>query len=285
MSVDETRPRSRRAVLGAALGATALSAAAALQRPAIVLAGSDGDVVLGDENETLATTSILVAGEATVLALSGEGHGLESLSGDGVAVIGVSGVGGSYPSALDPSTGVYGLSLDGTGVYGASNSGPGVYAATNGSGVAAVMGQGNQGTGVHGFTGDYAQAWTSPNGVGIYGSASGTGIGVSGRSEAGTAVQATSADPMSGYALRAAGRVRFDKCAGVASIGSGKRSTIVTPGVRLGSASAVVATLQGSAGGSTTVQRVAIDTTRHRFTIYLTANSTATVKVAWHLFG
>jgi hypothetical protein len=39
------------------------------------------------------------------------------------------------------------------------------------------------------------------------------------------------------------------------------------------------------AAKAASVQPVAIDTTRHRFTIYLTANSTATVKVAWHLFG
>ena len=285
MPVDEQRPRSRRAVLGAALGATAATAAIALQRPAAVLAGTDGDVVLGDANATLATTSIAVAGEATVLSLNGEGHGLESLSKDGVAVIGVSGAEAPYPTSIEPSTGVYGLSLDGMGVYGGSNAEAGVYGATNGSGVAAVMGQGNQGSGVHGFTGDYEQRTTTPNGVGVYGSASQTGIGVSGRTAKGTAVLATSDDAMSGYALRAVGRVRFDKCAGVASISSGKRSVVVTPGVRLGPTSAVVATLQGNAGGSTTVQRVAIDTTNHRFTIYLTANSTASVKVAWHLIG
>jgi hypothetical protein len=272
-------------VLGAALGATALTAAAALERPVTVLAGTDGDVVLGDANETLATTSISVAGEATVVSLSGEGHGLESLSQDGVAVIGISGVGKPYPTSIDPSTGVYGLSLDGMGVYGGSNAGPGVYGATNGSGVAAVTGQGNQGTGVHGWTGDYEQRDTTPNGVGVYGSATQTGTGVSARTHQGTALLATSGDPMSGYAIRASGRVRFDKCAGVASIGSGKRSVVITPGVRLGPTSAVVATLQGNAGGSTTVQRVAIDTTNHRFTIYLTANSTTTVKVAWHLIG
>ena len=285
MPVDESRPRSRRAVLGAAVGATALTAMAALERPAAVLAGSDGDVVLGDANATLATTSISVAGEATVLTLSGEGHGLESLSKDGVAVIGVSGAEVPYPTSIDPSTGVYGLSLDGMGVYGGSNAGIGVYGATNGSGVAAVMGQGNQGTGVHGFFGDYEQRNTTPDGVGVYGSATAGGVGVSGRSDTGTALLATSADPKSGYALRAAGRVRFDNSAGVATISKGTRSVVVTPGVRLEATSAVVATLQGNAGGSTTVQRVAINTTYHRFTIYLTANSTAAVKVAWHLIG
>jgi len=43
----------------------------------------------------------------------------------------------------------------------------------------------------------------------------------------------------------------------------------------------VIATLNGSAGGSTAVKRVAINATTNVFTIYLTANATASVKVAW----
>jgi hypothetical protein len=46
-----------------------------------------------------------------------------------------------------------------------------------------------------------------------------------------------------------------------------------------------VATLQGSAGGTTTVHRVVVNAATNSFTIYLTANSTADVKVAWHVFG
>lgn len=49
--------------------------------------------------------------------------------------------------------------------------------------------------------------------------------------------------------------------------------------------SAVVATLMGSAGGTTTVHRVVVNATADTFTIYLTANATATVTVAWHVFG
>jgi hypothetical protein len=75
------------------------------------------------------------------------------------------------------------------------------------------------------------------------------------------------------------------QCAGVATIAATTKSVVVTPGIDLTSASAVVATLQGNPGGTTTVQRVSIDTVNDRFTIWLTANSTATVKVAWHVFG
>ena len=38
-------------------------------------------------------------------------------------------------------------------------------------------------------------------------------------------------------------------------------------------------------GGTTTVHRVSVNATANTFTIFLTANSTASVKVAWHAFG
>ena len=41
----------------------------------------------------------------------------------------------------------------------------------------------------------------------------------------------------------------------------------------------------GSAGGTTTVHRVAVDANADAFTTYLTANASAAVKVAWHVFG
>jgi hypothetical protein len=47
----------------------------------------------------------------------------------------------------------------------------------------------------------------------------------------------------------------------------------------------VVATLQGSAGGTTNVHRVVVDATANTFRIYLTANATVSVKVGWFAFG
>jgi len=58
--VTTSRP-SRRAVLGAAAGAVAASVASALALPEAALAGSDGDVVLGDVNTTGNTTTIETA--------------------------------------------------------------------------------------------------------------------------------------------------------------------------------------------------------------------------------
>jgi hypothetical protein len=59
----------------------------------------------------------------------------------------------------------------------------------------------------------------------------------------------------------------------------------VTPGIDLTSTSTVIATLNGDAGGSTAIKRVAINATTNAFTIYLTANATASVKVAWLVLG
>ena len=62
-------------------------------------------------------------------------------------------------------------------------------------------------------------------------------------------------------------------------------SKTVTPGVDLTASSVVLATLQGTAGGTTNVHRVAINATTNTFTIYLTANATASVKVGWILLS
>ena len=88
-----------------------------------------------------------------------------------------------------------------------------------------------------------------------------------------------------GYALQTVGRVRLDKSAGLATIASGSSTVTVTPGIHLTTTSAVIATLQSNAGGATAVKRVAVNATNNTFTIYLTANSSALVKVAWLVLG
>ena len=52
-------PRSRRALLAAAAGAVAATVVAAVDHPATVLAGSDGDVVLGAHNTATSMTAIV----------------------------------------------------------------------------------------------------------------------------------------------------------------------------------------------------------------------------------
>src|SRR4029079_18979522 len=54
----------------------------------------------------------------------------------------------------------------------------------------------------------------------------------------------------SGYALRTDGKVRLDKSAGLATVAGGTSAIAVTPGIDLTTTSAVIATLNGNAGGS-----------------------------------
>jgi hypothetical protein len=215
---------------------------------------------------------------------------------------------GAWGSALSPDgTGVMGEGA-GWGVWGesSSTSKPATtgYSTGNHTGVVGWSGptspwaSGKAKTGVYGYaaqdSGSRGVWGVSPagqavrgeatSGRGVYGQAT-TGYGVRGQATTGSAVYAATTDPLKGYALRAIGRVKLDKCAGVATIAAGTRSIVVIPGIDLVSTSAVVATLQGNPGGTTTVQRVAVNTTTNAFTIYLTANSTASVKVAWHVFG
>jgi hypothetical protein len=153
-----------------------------------------------------------------------------------------------------------------TGVFG--------YAAQDTAAIG-VLGQSTVGRGVQGV---------ATTGVGLRGAAT-TGYGVQATSTTGTAVLASSGGLKTGTALRTVGRVRFENSVGIATIGAAKSSVTVTPGIDLTASSAVVATLQGSAGGTTTVHRCVVNVTADTFTIYLTAKATVAVKVAWHVFG
>ena len=162
---------------------------------------------------------------------------------------------------------MYGSSLTGYGVQGYSKDSAAIYG-------------GSDHYGLYGHT---------TTGIGTYGQAT-EGYGVKGYATTGTAgyfqTPKQVGSPHTGYALRANGRVKLDRCAGVATIAAGTKSVTVEPGIELVGASAVVATLQGSAGSeTTTVSRVLVNTTANRFTIYLTAKATQQVKVAWHVFG
>jgi hypothetical protein len=199
-----------------------------------------------------------------------------------------------HASGETSGTGVHGDSLGvGAGAMGVHGE------AYNGIGLAGwsqnfigALGQSDSGTGLFGWCGTGAVP-TPPDNVAVYAYAptGSTARAVYGRAtDGGTAGYFSTAVPdtlHTGFALRAVGRVRFDNCAGVTTIASGQKTAVVTPNIDLGSNSAVTATLMGSAGGVTTVHRVAVNTSANSFTIVLTANnSTASpVKVAWHVFG
>jgi hypothetical protein len=194
MAIDTTTPRSRRALLFGALGG-AIATAAAVARPAVTLAGEDGDVVLDANNTAAGTTQIASTADAPIVRLVSEDNvGLIASSGASV---------GSIPPPIETSTGLYGLSVSGHGVYGASDSGIGVYAANNSSTKAAIVAEGDPGTAIHG----HANAGPVPNSpalTGIYGSAAEAGVAVAADSASGLAVRATSS---AGHGIKGRGQV------------------------------------------------------------------------------
>jgi hypothetical protein len=78
--------------------------------------------------------------------------------------------------------------------------------------------------------------------------------------------------------------VRFST-AGIATIPKGADRVTVESGIQLTSASKMLCTLQSNPGGGTSLQRVAKHATTDLFTIVLTADATATTKVAWFVIA
>lgn len=268
-------------------------------------------------------TSAGVRGEGSAYGVYGTGS--VGVAGFSPTAIGIQAVGqtGLQAQGTDiailvagvPNTGVHAAGQD-RAIYGKSTFGHGIVGETTVGSKQAVLGLSSgttQGTAIYGYSGTGTEP-TAPTRTGVYGYAAqgGDSRGVFGRTTGGQGVrgQATSgygvrgvadkgsgvggyattgigvhAEATTGYALRTSGRVAFDKSGGTATISAGTNSVLVTPGVDLTSTSTVLATLQGSAGGTTTVHRVGINTTTNQFRIYLTANATSTVKVGWFVFG
>jgi hypothetical protein len=218
-----------------------------------------------------------------VAGASAYGTGVHGTSAHGVGVVGDSNESVGVLGTSGTTEGVRGQSAYGVGVYGLSSSGYGVAGNSGSPKIPAVLGHsvGNS-TAVLGFSGATVVAAKPKTGVYGYAAQDATSVGILGQSTAGTGVRAAAT---TGYALVTDGRVKLGKSAGVATIASAHSSVTVTPGIDLTATSAVVATLNGSAGGSTAVKRVAVNTTTNAFTIYLTANSTVSVNVAWIVLG
>jgi hypothetical protein len=248
-----------------------------------------------------ANTGVGVRGDSTgsigVYGVSSSSSGVQgkSTTGAGVqgtGVVGVFGSGSTIAVEGDASTGtgvgVHGGASSGIGVEGRATTGTGVHG-TSGSNTGVIGYSGNMpntpaplaDTGVYGYAVDTNSAkgvlGVSSSGRGVQGQAT-SGLGVRGYATSGVGL---SGEATTGYALRTTGRVRLDKSAGKATIGAGSSSVVVNPGIDLTSTSVVIATLNGNAGGSTTIKRVAVDTAANTFTVYLTANSTALVAIGW----
>ncbi len=261
--------RSRRELLAGAAGGVLGLVAGAIGRP-LPAQAADGEAVLVGGEYT--STSVTKFTNGTTRNTARQTDSSTAIRGDSTFGIAVHGVSGSYASVWGESTsiaGVRGVSILGEGVSGSSTSGVGV------SGVSlSTVGVGGQGPTV-GVLGNSAA------GVAVRGE-SDSGFGFYGRVMSGTGVYASSS---SGYALRTSGRLRFEKATGFATVTAGTKSIVVTPGFDLARSAKVLVTLQGNAGGLTTIHRVAINATAGTFTVYLTANARRAVNVAYLVLG
>lgn len=246
--------------------------------------------------------------------VSSTGRAVEGHAGGGAALYGISVSGPGLHVESTSGRAVEATSSTGMGVYGTSTADYGVQGTSQGDagvrGNASValrpgvlgFSSGGIGSGVQGIAGNDAYV-DAPAKTGVYGFASqdAASRGVHGRSTAGRGVYGQATTGVAGYfstpkptgavhtgiALQAVGRVKFDRCVGIAVIVNGaSASAAISPGIDLTSTSVVTATLMGSAGGTVTVHRVAVNATANAFTIFLTGPVTTTsVKVGWHVFG
>jgi hypothetical protein len=275
MTLDQTIPKSRRAVLVGAFGGVAALAAQALGRP--LPAAADGETIkLGGEYSNARSVTLLENNSAflvdRVLEVSNNGS-----SEHGWAIsVPFGGIAANYVEA-DASTegegpSIFGRCTVGTGVMGETTSGgPGVLGISDQN--AGVRGESLQSAGVRAVGGPNGVFATATS-IAVRGVTS-SGIGVSGTSGSGVGVRA---DSSTGIALQAIGRVRFDKSSGRATIQAGQNQVTVSPGFSL-EQSRVLATLIGNPGGATTIQYVSLSS--QSFTVHLTANAASRVVVSW----
>jgi hypothetical protein len=292
---EETEKRSRRALLlAAAGGAAAVAAHAAL--PSAALAHDPDDLALNQDNATTADTGVTNSsgGNAFHAAASGAGTGLYGSSDFGAGVSGsISGPGGAAVAADGHA---------GPGVRAASASVAGVYAVSGDITFAADVDE-TASTGIYGYTPTSPTpetvvgvgVWGESADIGVYGNGavgiagdgfrgvSGYGydpggIGVLGRAaDAGTyAVYADAGTNVDRVALRAKGRVVFDR-SGRASMSAGQSAkTVYLAGVT--GSSLVFAVLATNRTGRWVR---AVVPTAGRFTIYLNTTLTAASYVIW----
>jgi hypothetical protein len=215
MAIETTTTRTRRALLGAGLGALAATVASAIGRP-LAARATDNDIVhVGDFNITGNTQETRI-GSSSQIAITGEstnatGWGLFGAGGAG-GVVGWGnnngcGVTGQSQSVLAflygpiPKTGVYGVAhQDATsrGVLGRSTAGVGV----QGEAVEDVANHpGIWGTGVIGLSGPGTGAVPAKTGVYGYAAQDAAARGVTGKTTAGRGVNgiATSGSGVYGH--------------------------------------------------------------------------------------
>jgi hypothetical protein len=276
--------RSRRDVLAGAAGAVGVITAQAVVGAKPAYAGSDGDVVLGQDNQVTAGTTGVQSSAITGLhgrttATNATGVFGEALNSGGIGVHGTAsamgvrgdgaGVGeGVHGEAGNGGIGVVG-NVNGTSGYGVQGGGPSV-------GVWAVA-TNSTGWGVGGSGGTYG-LWGQGGVAGVYAFSGGTGVIGEGDT---IGVHGISAPDQTGIGLQVDGRCVF-RTAGVATVPSGtNRVTKTLAGVS--STDMILATVQQT--GAFSVKNAVAGS--GQFTIYLNKapTSPATVKVAWFVIS
>jgi len=275
---DQLEPRSRRAILAAALGGTGALVAASAALPLSVAAADPNDVARDTDNETTAVTSIT---QTTADTGAFEGHG----KGDGPGVVGTTdttvragvaglsgGIDGSgwadaapdvfgvdagvygFADHTDISGGVWGESLGGIGVLGTGALGLFAF------GLDALQAVADGGTAVQGHAGPGDPPVPPDYPVALLGT-------VTANAQVG---------------LEARGRVRFPNRSGRATIAAGRSSvTVNVSGVTSGNI--VFAVLNGGGGGGRWV-RAAVPYAG-KIAIYLNGAVTTSTAVAWLVLG
>jgi hypothetical protein len=200
----------------------------------------------------------------------------------GEAVAGGAGVTGSTSGK---NGGVQGLNLaGGPGLYGTSASGEGLYGQ---SGTVASAFAGTSLTGVHGVT-------DSATDSAVWGEAVGGGAGVTGTTSdranggvqgvnQGTGPGVLAQNTGGGAALQVSGPAAFSR-SGAVSIPAGKSSAKVT-GLALGTASLVLATIQGNVAGVYVQGVTVVAGASGSFTVHLNKATPSALPVAWFVLN
>jgi hypothetical protein len=305
MSVDSSAPRSRRAILTAALGGLGAVVVSRFASPEAAKA-ADGDAVnVGDSLTGTTVTKITTAAAATAIeGHSADGVGLwgandsvtpidpVALSNRQTGIIGHAG-NGTGVAGNTGETGVYGfadVSGNSVGVWGDSPAGIGVLATSGAWGLYAqghigVMGDvGPDDTGIYGFARNSVPP-NPPSGAGVIGEADSTATGVYGfvgatgvaapAPTAGVGVQAA-AGSTSQVALKVAGKAPFSRSARTSFTAGHSSKKITMTGVT--TASYIIATLQSKRTG---IYVQSVVPAAGSFTIYLNKAVTSTTYVGY----
>ena len=294
--MDQTRTRSRRALLtAAATGAAALAANAAL--PQAVVRAADVPLLLNVPNTPTGTTNLTAAigsmlelndtdPASTGVTVTAGSHGVSATvtADNGQALAGSAGgansiaINGTAPGAT--SKGVMGTAAaTGTGVFGGVGTLVNVATDTALTGVYGYSDQGDHvttvGAGVWGDSPDIGVYGTGTTGVygfgstGVYGDGGTTGVGVYGYST-------------SGYGLWVKGKVRLENRSGRISVGAGKTYYTKTGLTGVTTSSIVIAVLQGARTG--TWIRAAVPAAG-KFTVYFNRALPSTTVVGWMILN